>query len=135
MIKSNISKVEKITAIMIKQCSQQLVRQKDSIINELKSSEEKLLKNIKLNPKLWNTECISIAIDTKKSDPSNFGLSASIELNNPQIKKLNQSYPRDRPRPATPELNRKSNDNARNYAETVKFREQDESIDLTDKVR
>ena len=133
MIKSNISKVEEMTAIMIEQCIQQLERQQDSIINRLKSSQEKLLKNIKLNPKLWNTECISIAIDTKKSAPSNFGLSASIELNNPQIKKLNQSYPAAVPVPRP--LNRKPNDNARNYAETVKFREQDESIDLTDKVR
>ena len=110
MIKSNISKVEKITAIMIKQCSQQLLRQKDSIINELKSSEEKLLKNIKLNPKLWNNDCLSIAIDTKKTDLCNFGLSSSIKLNNPS-------------------------DNARNTAETVEYREEDESIDLTGKVR
>ena len=77
-----------MTAIMIEQCIQQLERQQDSIINRLKSSQEKLLKNIKLNPKLWNTECLSIVIDTKETDSSNFGLSSSINLNNPQIKKL-----------------------------------------------
>ena len=99
-----------MTEIMIQQCSQWHLREKDLIINKLKSSEEKLLKNIKLNPKLWNNDCLSIAIDTKKTDPCNFGLSSSIKLNNPS-------------------------DNARNTAKTVEYREEDESIDLTGKVR
>ena len=69
---------------MIKQCTQELVRQKESIIAELKLSEEKLLTNIRLDPKIWNTECISIQLDPKKTDPTNFGLSASIKLNAPE---------------------------------------------------
>ena len=70
-----------MTAVMIKQCTLQLERQRESIIKKLKSSEDKLLENIKLNPKLWNTECISIEVNPKKTDLDNFGLSFSIELN------------------------------------------------------
>ena len=78
-----------MTADMIKQCTRQLVRQKDSIISELKSSEQKLLKNIKLNPKLWNIDCLGITLHTKDADQSNFGLYASIKLNNSQNNELN----------------------------------------------
>ena len=70
-----------MTAVMIKQCTLQLERQRESIIKKLKSSEDKLLENIKLNPKLWNTECISIEVNPKKTDLDNFGFSFSIELN------------------------------------------------------
>lgn len=102
-----------MTADMIKQCTQELVRQKELIISELKLSEEMLLTNISQDPKLWNTECISIQLDPKKTNPKNFGLSASIKL-------------------IAPERETDSNGSIQN---TTFKSNQEGSIDLTAKVR
>ena len=101
-------KAEKIAAGLIQNYQLQIQRQKDLIIYKLSSSEETLVKNIKQNPKLWNSKCLKVKLEAEKPDCQNDALSAVITVNRPD---------------------------ARNYAETVKFREQDESIDLTDKVR
>ena len=102
-----------MTAVMIKQCTQELVRQKNSIISELQLSEEKLLTNIRLDPKLWNTECFSFQLDPKKTDPKNFGLVASIKLNAPE-REVNSNSP---------------------IQQTTLRHNQEESIDLTEQVR
>ena len=75
--------VEKIAAELIKHCQQQIHQQKNSIINNLKLSERNLVKNIKQNPKRWNSEFLDIKLDKAKPDNINVGLSALIKVNHP----------------------------------------------------
>ena len=75
--------VEKIAAELIKHCQQQIHQQKNSIINNLKLSERNLVKNIKQNPKRWNSEFLDIKLDKAKPDKINVGLSAFIKVNHP----------------------------------------------------
>lgn len=75
--------VEKIAAELIKHCQQEIHRQKNSIIEELRSSEINLVKNIKQNPKLWSEASLDIKIDRSKPDKMNVGLSAFVKVNRP----------------------------------------------------
>ena len=72
------------------------------------------------------------AAQRRKPDCQNDALSAVITVNRPNV--IRQEQVREES-DKNVTLNRKPNENARNYAETVKYREQDQSIDLTDKVR
>ena len=83
-----MSKVEMIAAELIKNFQQKIQRKKNSIIDELRSSEINLTKHIKQNPKLWNKECLDIKIDRSKADKINVGLSAVITVNRPNVMDL-----------------------------------------------
>ena len=72
-----------IAAELINHCQQEIHRQKNSIIDKIRSSEINLVKNIKLNPKLWNKECLDIKIDRSKPDKINIGLSAIVKVYRP----------------------------------------------------
>ena len=81
--------VEKIADELIQNYQQQIQRQKSSIINKLRSSEKKLVKNIKQNPKLWNDKCLKVKLNQEKPDSKNVGLSALITVNRSNV--MNQS--------------------------------------------
>ena len=61
-------KAEKIAVELITHCEQLINRQKNSVINELRLSERSLVKNIKQNPKCWNSDCLEIRINIEKPD-------------------------------------------------------------------
>ena len=74
---------------LIQNYQQQIQRQKSSIIDELRSSEKKLVKNINQNPKLWNDQCLKVKLKQEKPDSKNVGLSAAITVNRSNV--INQS--------------------------------------------
>lgn len=78
-------KAEKIAAELITHCEQLINRQKNSIINELRLSERSLVKNIKQNPKRWNSDCLDIKINIAKPDQINAELSSYIKINHPDV--------------------------------------------------
>ena len=78
-------KAEKIASELINHCEQQINRQKNSIINELRLSESSLVKNIKQNPKRWNSDSLDIRIIIAKPDQINAGLSSNIKVNHPDV--------------------------------------------------
>ena len=61
------------------------VIQKNSVINELRLSERSLVKNIKQNPKRWNSDSLDIRIIIAKPDQINARLSSYIKVNHPDV--------------------------------------------------
>lgn len=76
--------IEQKAAELTKNYQQQIQQQKNSIIDELRSSEKILINSIKQNPKIWNNKCLVVKLNEKKLD-KNFGLHASITVNHPNV--------------------------------------------------
>ena len=107
-----------IAAELINHCQQEIHRQKNSIIDKIRSSEINLVKNIKLNPKLWNKECLDIKIDRSKPDKINIGLSAIVKVYRPDAVS------------AAPETSQASADHNKNLSELVRHLQKDQEENI-----
>ena len=76
--------MKSITTELINNYQQRLRRQERSIIADMKSKEELLVKNIKQNPLVWYSECLDVNIKTAKSDDLRAELSVSVNVNLPE---------------------------------------------------
>ena len=49
----------------MKQCQEELMRKKNSIIQNLQRTEKSLLDEVNTNPRLWNRECFEFKLTSK----------------------------------------------------------------------
>ena len=67
----------------MKQCQEELMRKKNSIIQDLQRTEKSLLDEVNTNPRVWNRGCFEFKLTTQ----ANLVLKADIKIEDPAEKK------------------------------------------------
>ena len=67
----------------MKQCQEEFMRKKNSIIQDLQTTQKSLLDQVKTNPRLWNRECFEF----KLTSQANLVLKADLKIQDRAEKK------------------------------------------------
>ena len=69
----------------MKQCEEELLRKKNSIIENLQSTEKSLLANVDRNPRLWDRECFEFKVNSQATVVLRADLTAQDRTEQKQI--------------------------------------------------
>ena len=79
MINKKISEVQVRTENLKQHLLVESMKQEKKIIDELKSNEKSLIKNVSINPKCWNSNSLKISLDA--INPGEIPVGSTLSMN------------------------------------------------------